>query len=61
MIHTSPYWSLQVTVAVEDANDNEPLLQLPALSFTVPENTSAPLYITTAVATDDDIGAALKH
>ena len=39
-----------------DVNDNSPQLQLPALSFSVPENTSEPLYITTAVATDDDIG-----
>lgn len=41
---------------VLDANDNIPQLQLPGLSFTVPENTSAPVYVTTALATDDDIG-----
>ena len=42
-------------MTVLDANDNQPQLQLPQLSFTVPENTH-PVYVTTATATDDDIG-----
>ncbi|CAI8003227.1 Protocadherin Fat 4 [Geodia barretti] len=45
-----------VTVRVMDVNDNRPQLQLPALLFTVPENISEPVYITTAVANDDDTG-----
>ena len=43
-------------MTVLDLNDNVPQLQLPALSFTVTENTSAPIIVTTAVATDRDIG-----
>ena len=49
-------YHIQVTVRVMDVNDNRPQLQLPALLFTVPENISEPVYITTAVANDDDTG-----
>lgn len=38
-----------------DVNDNVPQLRLPDLSFTIAENTSEPVYVTTAVATDDGI------
>ena len=41
---------------VLDANDNIPQLQLPELSFTVAENASEGVFVTTASATDDDIG-----
>ena len=43
-------------MTVRDVNDNIPQLQLSALSFTVSESMPPPLHVTTAVATDDDIG-----
>ena len=52
-------YHMQITVRVMDVNDIRPQLQLPALLFTVPENISEPVYITTAVANDDDIGRFL--
>ena len=51
---------VQIMITVLDENDRTPLLQLPSLSFTVSENTSDPVYITTAIATDDDIGKRLN-
>lgn len=48
-----------VTITIMDVNDNVPQLRLPDLSFTIAENTSEPVYVTTAVATDDDESAAI--
>ena len=60
-VHTVMCLLLQVTIRILDVNDNNPELRLPDLFFTIAENTSEPLYVTTAIATDDDISMGLTQ
>ena len=50
---------IQITVRVLDVNDNDPVFESALYTFSVTENTTAPLNVGTVTATDRDQGVCV--